>query len=243
MMIKFYFKQARNCSLSVNLWLLVVILFLYAVAVPSVIAQSEIHYSDQWADDSVEDELQAVGVGITEADYETEADSYTVETRLQNPTGETVSVTTNGFTSTRAEVTMPWNFSWGNWFTSSFHRGFYTHCTWDDFIGDFRCRSYRLLLASTYDNAEYADQGPNNLLYRKETQRLVADYCPYVICLIHEDSYCASGRRGITRYDGGGPGLDTCPAGYEREFRIVSVRGYRLFCVQRAARFLSFNPC
>ncbi len=245
MILKHYFKQSQNFSVSIRLRISVIILFLCGIAAPLAIAQSEIHYSDQWADDSVEDELRAIGVGITEADYQSDAESYTIQTSLQSPTGVTTSVTSNGFRSVRAEVAMIWNLDYGNWLASSSHSGIFEQCSWDNFIGGYRCRHYRRFLALTSYYLGYADQGSQDLWYRKETQRLVADYCPYVICTIHEGSYCASNRRGISRYDGGGPGLDTCPAGYERDFKIVSVGDYRLFCWERRsnARFLSYNPC
>lgn len=243
MMLKHYFTQPQNRSFLFSLKISFLLLLLCAMSVPSILAQSEIHYSDQWADDSVEDELQAVGVGITEADYDTEAESYTIETNLKSPTGETVSTTADGYTYTRAELTMPWNFNFGNWFASSSHWGIYQQCTYVHIWRSYTCRNTRVHRLNTYNYAEYADNGSQTLNYRLETQRLRADYCPYVICLIHEDSYCASGRRGITRYDGGGPGLDTCPAGYTREFKIVSFRGYKLYCAGRGERFLNFNPC
>lgn len=148
MIPRFYFTPLRNRSLSVSLQLSVVILFLYITVVPSAVAQSEIHYSDEWVDDSIEDELQAVGVGVTEADYQTEADGYTVEARLQSPSGQTASITVNGVASVTAEVAMTWNLDWGNWLITSFHRGVYTQCFWDDFYGDYRCHTARVLLAS-----------------------------------------------------------------------------------------------
>lgn len=243
MKLRFCPKLLRNRSILISLQLPSVILLLCTIA-PSVIAQSEIHYSDQYPDDSVEDEVKAVGVAITETDYQGDVDFYIVEARLQSPSGQTASASVNGFTSARAEVAMSWNLSFGSWFFSSFHRGVYEQCFWDSY-GGYQCSYNRVLLAYLYDNADYNDEGEENLLYRKDGQRILANYCNYVICTIHENSFCASGRRGITRYDGGGAGLNSCPDGYERVFIIWSFRGYRLYCWERKsqARFLSYNPC
>ncbi len=213
------------------------------MAVSSANAQSEVNYSDQWADDSVEDTIQAVGVGITEADYNTDADSYTVQTNLEKPTGERVSVTADGYTSTRAEIALFWNLDWGTWLTTSFHRGRYTQCFWDDFYGMERCRSYSLLLASTNDNASYTDNNTDvSLLYRKDGQRLRADYCKYIICPWMEDSECAYGRKAPSvPFEGSNP--DGCPAGLERNYKVVGFSGFRVICWRKTQEFLSHNPC
>jgi len=243
MRLKHSFIQPRIYNISINLQLSVIILFLCAIAAPSTIAQSEIHYSDQWADDSVEDELQAVGVGITEADYDTEAESYTIQTDLKSPAGETVSVTSDGYMYTRAEVSVPWNYRLGTWLTSSYHWGIYQQCTYVHIFGGYTCRNTRILRETTNDYADYADNNTDvALLYRKDGPRLRDDYCTYAICVWMENAECAYGRKAPTRpYPGTDP--NSCPAGYKRDFKVIVFRGYRLICWQQSQGFLNYNPC
>jgi hypothetical protein len=241
-MLKLCSIKTRNFGFSISFQISLIILFLCVMIVSSVSAQSEVNYSDQWADDSTDD-LQAVGVGITEADYNTNADGYIVQTTLKSPTGQTVSTTSNGDASTRAEIATSWNFNWGGWLTTSFHRGIYTQCYWDDFYRTERCHSYRVLLETTNDDASYTDGNTDvTLLYRKDGPRLRDDYCTYAICVWLDDEECAYGRKAPTRpYPGTDP--NSCPAGYQRDFKVVVFRGYRLYCSQQSQEFLSYNPC
>lgn len=244
MKLKCYFTQSQNGSILIRLQISIIILLLCVIAAPWGVAQSEIHYSDQWADDSVEDELRAVGVGITEADYQSGAESYTVETTLRSPDGETASVTSDGFWYAQAEVVMPWYYDWGDWFVSSSHSGIFNECNWDYFIGNYRCYTHRRFLELTSYYLGYYYQSSQFLWYRYDGVRPTKDHCAYTLCAIHEDSFCAQLRSwGIIRKDGGGTNNRTCPAGYERDFDIISVGDYRMFCWKTGERFLSYNPC
>lgn len=253
-------SPGRRGRLSATLQLLTAALFLCVAAVTPATAQYEVHYSDQWADDSVEETLNAVGAGVTEADYTSDADSYTVQTTLQGPSGQTFTVTVDGYSYTRAEVSTVWDLTYGTWFVYTSHWGWYFYDCWDygyrDYYYDYgyyypyqRCGWNRHLLSRRSLGLDWFDGGSDHLEYWNDDPNPVVAggfdsgrYCSYQICGWHYNNECARGRRAVLRNDGR-TGTAPCVKGMSRSFLLVGVGPVKYCREIGRPNFFDYDPC
>ena len=252
MLLKDYLaKQPLRNQVAISLRLLLVLAFWGMIAAPPTMAQGyEVQYSDQWADDSNEGMLLAVGVGITEDSYTGDGDVHSTETELRSPSGRAVSAVSDyEYSYVRAEAFLWWNWEWGIWDVYTFHwrytcdatrGGYYYYDPYDPWCA----ARYRYINGFSGYSLDWLNQGGDTLEYRRESARPLnvpeGRRCGYNICERDYNNSCAFGRRAIIRDDERTSG--DCAEGYHRDFFIVGVR-WLSYCQQLLQYPLSHDPC
>ena len=220
----------------VGLQLVLALLFVGAAAVAAS-GQSQINYSDEWGDDSADQDIKVVGAGLTEASYYSFGFAYYVVTEVRSPTGQVFTATSSaGSTYSRIETWVWWNWVWGWWYVYS------SHWVWNYY------QNYRYVSNYTNFGNDWFNSGSDKLEYYNDDPNPVSAggfdggrYCSYQICPENTNNECASGRRAILR-DDGRSGTEQCKAGYIRWFNIVGV-GPAKFCRESDRMAITYDPC